>query len=375
MYTGRIEVSESALSHNLRLFRSIIGPEIMLCAVVKSNAYGHGMKLVAGLALKQGADLLAVNCLDEAMELKEAFPSANILIMGQIEDIKKYRAELSYEKFWIVVSRSEDVATLSSFSPMPRIHLKTDTGMGRLGFSGKKGYEVIDEIRSKKLPLHGLLSHFASAEDFTEHSYSRLQLSRFMEYKEYTKKVGYENLIYHTASSASTLLFPQARQDMVRIGISMYGLWPSDTTRYSMALLGHPEPELKPVLSWKTGIAHVQEVSPGSYIGYGSTYRMNYAAKIAVLPVGYYEGYNRRLSNQSYVLIRNQRAYIIGRVCMNMCMADVSHIPGVSPGDDVVLIGRAGEEEVSADLLAGLSGSINYDIVTGINAKIPRYII
>jgi alanine racemase len=370
----RVEISRKALLQNISNFRKILSPKTLFASIIKSNAYGHGILEIARLSLEAKADVLGVNSIQEALQLRNEFPNAKILIMGEIPNLEKYSKELSDPNFWIVVSRLEQIQFLASVSPSPQIHLKLDTGMSRLGSSGEKSYELLRDIHTMNLPLHGLMTHFASTEDFTEHSYSMNQLVRFQKLISYAENLGMKDLIYHSSSSASTMLFEEARLGMVRVGISLYGLWPSLETRLSLSLLGK-DFDLSPVLSWKTGIVHIQTVPAGTFVGYGSTFKTIVPTRIAVLPVGYYEGFNRRLSNQGYVLVQGERSPILGRVCMNMCMVDITHIPSANIGDEVVLIGKSGNEEISVDLLANLTGTINYDIVTGIQKDIPRVIV
>lgn len=370
----RVEISQKAVFQNIQSFKKLGSSSLLFTAVIKSNAYGHGLLEMAEISLRAGADLLGVNSLEEALELTRSFPNAKILIMGEIPSKSSKASQLSNENFWIVVSRVEDVKFLASLRPAPKIHLKVDTGMTRLGHSGLAMEKVLQEIASLRLPLHGILTHFASTEDFTEHSYSMKQLEEFMKFVKMAESLGYKNLIRHTASSASTMLFEEARLDMVRVGISLYGLMPSLETRLSLSLMGK-DFQLQPVLTWKTKIVHIQSVPAGVSVGYGSTFKTIYPTRVAVLPVGYYEGYDRRLSNQGYVLVLGERAPILGRVCMNMTMVNITHIQDAEIGSDVVLLGKSGDEEISADLLGSLVGTINYDIVTRIQKDIPRVLV
>jgi alanine racemase len=370
----RVEISKSAVSENIENFRKVLNKKTLFCAIIKSNAYGHGLLEMADLTLSAGADLLGVNSIEEALILRKKYPSVRILIMGEIPFKENRKKEIADDNFWIVVSRLEDIQFLSNLHPRPKIHLKIDTGMSRLGFSGTALEELIFAISTQKLPLDGALTHFASTEDFTEHSYSMQQLSEFTKALELLTSLGYKDLIRHTASSASTMLFEEARFDMVRVGISLYGLWPSMETRLSLSFMGK-DFQLKPVLSWKTGIVHIQSVPAGRSVGYGSTYKTIYPTKIAVIPVGYFEGYDRRLSNQGYALIDGERAPILGRVCMNMTMLNVTHIPTAELGKEVTLIGKSGSEEITADWMGNLTGTINYDIVTSIQKDIQRIIV
>lgn len=375
MKITKVEISKNAILSNIQSFKNIIPKTTLFAAVVKSNAYGHGLKTISQLALEGGADFLAVNSLEEGLSLHNSFPIANILIMGEIPNLEKNAKFLNTSKFHVVVSREDEILELRKLPKRPFIHLKTDTGMGRLGYFGEKMLKLLYDFKTKNLPIDWLMTHFASTEDFTEHSYSMQQLTRFQNYIQYAKKIGYNKLKYHAASSASTMLFPEARLDMVRVGISLYGLWPSMQTRLSLSLMGNTTFDLQAVMKWKTEIVHIQHLDAGSYIGYGSTYKTNYPTTTAVIPVGYYEGLDRRLSNQGYVLLRGERAPILGRVCMNMTIIDITHIKEPKIGEEVILIGQSGKETISADDIASLTGTINYDVVTRINSSIPRIVV
>jgi alanine racemase len=371
----RIEISKKALVENIESFKKIIGSSVLFAAVVKSNAYGHGILEISRIALESGANLLAVNSLEEAILLRKNFPKAIIMIMGEIANIETYSNELNDSNFWVVCSRFNEIQFLNRLSKNPKVHLKTDTGMSRLGYSGETLYKLLEDLSLSKLKLHGILTHFASTEDFTEHSYTKKQIKLFQEYIKKAEDLGFQNLIKHSSSSASTLLFKEAHFDMVRIGISLYGLWPSLQTRLSLSLNGSREFQLKPVLSWKTKIVHIQELEPNQFVGYGSTYKTTKHTKLGVIPVGYFEGYDRRLSNLSYVLVKGERAKLLGRVCMNMSMIDLTSIDSVEIGEDVILIGQSGAENLSADYLAELTNTINYQIVTNIHSSIEKVVI
>ncbi|MEM7181349.1 MAG: alanine racemase [Spirochaetota bacterium] len=375
MHHTYIELSRGALTHNISKIRKLLPPNTKFAAIVKSNAYGHGMLQIASIAVDAGADVLGVNSLEEALILRQSFPETTILIMGEIPNMEKYATFLEDKNLQIIVSRYEEVAFLAGLGTIrPEIHLKVDTGMGRLGTSGETTLRLIESLRHDGLPLEGIVTHFASTEDNVEYSYSMLQLQKFREVIDYANSLGYRNLNRHCAASASCLLFPEARMDMVRIGISLYGLWPSQETKFSFDYTSYPDFSLLPVLHWKTEIVHLQVVPAKSYIGYGSTYRTSYPTRIAVIPVGYFEGLDRRLSNQGYVLLHGERARIVGRVCMNMAMVDVTHIEGVSLGDEVVLLGDSGEDSIPAEFHAGVTGTINYDVVTRLHPTMTRVI-
>ncbi len=280
----------------------------------------------------------------------------------------------------IVVYNIETVRELGKISEREKkgvyLHVKLETGTHRQGVFPDKILEFVKEIRKFPfLKLEGISTHFANIEDTTDHSYAESQLTIFKKTVEMLEENGIIIPIKHTACTAATILFPETYFNMVRVGIGIYGLWPSRETLLSSMINGNPRIELKPVLTWKTKIAQIKEVKKGSFIGYGCTYKTNRDSRIAVLPVGYNEGYDRRLSNIGHVLIKGQRAPLRGRVAMNMIMVDVTDIKGVKLEDEVVLIGSQGKERITAEYLASLCGTINYEIVTRINPLIPRKIL
>jgi len=229
----------------------------------------------------------------------------------------------------------------------------------------------------KKYPqinIEGIYTHYANIEDTTNHSYARQQLKRFKEAIELLKKNGIKIPLKHTACSAAVILFPETYFDMVRLGISMYGLWPSPETFVS-AKEKSRKLNLEPALTWKTKIAQIKQIKAGTPISYGLTERVSQDSKIAVLPIGYWDGYDRKLSGIGNVLIRGRRCKVLGRVCMNMIIVDVSHISDVKLEDEVVLLGKQESEEITADELAQKIGTINYEVVTRINPLIPRIVI
>lgn len=373
-----VEIDSKALKHNVMQFRSLIGKDKILCGVVKSNAYGHGILEVSKQILKFGVDWLGVNSLEESLLLRKNGIKAPILILGYTPLFQL--KEVIDHDLRIVVYNTETVKELGKISQRENkkvyLHVKLETGTHRQGVSPDKILEFVREI--KKFPflkLEGISTHFANIEDTTDHSYAESQLTIFKKTVEMLEKNGVIIPIKHTACTAATILFPETYFNTVRVGIGLYGLWPSRETLLSSMINGNPPVELKPVLTWKTKIAQIKEVKKGSFIGYGCTYKTNRDSKIAVLPVGYNEGYDRRLSNIAHVLIKGQRAPVRGRVAMNMIMVDVTDIKGVKLEDEVILIGSQGKERITAEYLASLCGTINYEIVTRINPLIPRKIL
>ncbi len=379
-----IEISRSALLHNLQIFRDI-APQSKLMAVVKSNAYGHGIKEVVHI-LKEKIDWFGVNNLEEANSIRSIDPSSSILVMGEngmglLDHIPTFLEKDHHKgKVHLTLSCKESISNLTRnkhLSSLP-FHLKVDTGLSRLGSSIEGFTSLMRFIQNRQhLFWTGIMTHLANVEDVTDQDYAQEQLESFRVVCQKALQIK-ANLICHAAASAATLLLPESRLDMIRVGISLYGLWPSDKTRLSLLLKSDKKkgnPELRPVLSWRSRIIHIHEVKSGNFVGYGATYRAEEDKKIAVLPSGYYEGYSRSLSGNSYVLIRSNRAPVLGRVSMNMISVDVSLIPQAQVGDMATLIGSDGSETITADFLADRSGTIHYEIVSRIHPQIPRIVV
>ena len=255
------------------------------------------------------------------------------------------------------------------------VHLKVETGTHRQGIAEADLPLLAALVRGASgLKLAGVTTHFANIEDTTNHDFANQQIARFGRMAD-SLAAGGSPPLRHAACSAAALLFGRTHLDLARVGISLYGLWPSRETYVSCRTEGKPTLELKPALTWKTRIAQVKEVPEGSFIGYGCTYRTTRPSRIAVLPVGYHEGFDRGLSGVAHVLVGGRRAPVRGRVCMNMCMVDVSDIAGVEVEDEVVLLGSQGNERVSAEQLAGWCSTISYEIVSRIHPSLPRLLV
>lgn len=372
-----IEIDRSALIHNIQQFRKLIGEKRKLLAVVKANAYGHGILEASKIIYEDGVDWLGVNSLEEGLLLRKEGIKCPILVLGYVplDGLK----EAAIHDLRLTVY---NIGTINQLAKICRqlqkktfLHVKVETGTYRQGVKEEDVLSFFEKINKiPELVIEGLSSHFANIEDTTDHSYAQLQLESFKRILRKLKKNGFEAPIKHMSCTASAILFPETFFDMVRVGIGLYGLWPSKETYLSCILQKREPLLLKPVLSWKTRIAQIKKILPGSFIGYGCTYKSTREIQLAVLPVGYYDGYSRGLSNSSYVLVKGKRAALRGRVAMDFVMVDITDIPGVSLEDEVILIGHDGEESVTADNLASLLGTINYEIVTRINAELPRVI-
>ncbi len=370
-----IEISESAFCNNFTQLKKIaLKNNSKIMAVVKSNGYGHGIILISKLAEKYGANYLGVNSIEEAIKIRENGINLPLLILGYVPfENLKYIADYGFEVVMYNLGNLKKLEEESKkLNKISKVHLKIETGTNRQGINIKELPEILEYFKnSKNITLKGIYTHFANIEDTTDHTYAMKQLGKF---KEAIKIVDNNKILFHTACSAATILFPETHFCMVRTGISIYGLWPSNETFIS-AKEKKLEIKLKPVLTWKSLIAQVKEISSGSYVGYGCTFKANRKMKIGIIPVGYYEGYFRSLSNRAYVLVKGKRAQIIGRVCMNMMIVDLTEIEDVKIEDEVILIGKMGNEEISADYLAKLANTINYEIVTRIAPHLPRILV
>lgn len=369
----RIEIDAAALKNNFREFKKIAGTSVVV-PVLKSNAYGHGLKEVWSALASEKPAWLAVNYVEEAASLRQLGFAGRILVVGPAVVAELARAgALDLD---MVVGTADVIGQLAAQVKKVRLHIKIDTGMSRQGFLPEQIGEVLQICRKHNVTPVGLCTHFANVEDVTDQSYALHQMAAFEQAVKQFDQAGLK-VLRHSASSASSLIMPSSLFDLVRLGISLYGVWPSPLTRVSYLQLNAKVANLLPVLTWKTEITTIKKVHAGQFIGYGCTFRANREMDIAVLPVGYSEGYPRLAGEGSaYVLIRGERCPIVGRICMNMMMVDVSHTSkNLKIGDEVVLIGKSGAETVSASDIATWSKTIHYEIFTKLHPDIPREIV
>lgn len=371
-----VEINKKNIEDNLRQIRKIVGKNVKIMAVVKSNAYGHGMIEVAKIALNSEADWLGVINLTEAIKLREAKIKAPIFILSywDTNEIKKSKHISSFD---FPVYTIEQARLLSKIAKKLKrkinIHIKIDTGTSRLGVITNQAVDFIKRIRKLKgVIIRGIFSHFAASE--TDIRYTNLQIKRFQSIIRQLEKTGIRVPIKHISCSASTVISSKSYFDLVRIGLMMYGLWPSDKVK-KIAQKKYSWFKLKPVLSWKTKIIYLKEIPKNTPVGYDCTYITRRKTKLAILPVGYNEGYDRHLSNIGQVLVKGKRCPIRGRICMNLTIVDVTDLKDVKIKDEVVLIGKQKKEFISAEELAKKIGTINYEVVTRINPEVPRIFV
>lgn len=372
------EVDAAALRSNIEAFRTLLVAEARLLLVVKANAYGHGLREVAGLAPMLGADALGVHQLDEAAEARAAGWSGPLWVLGYTPHARLAEGLDLGVEFTVY-----DAAILAELDRLGRArgirascHLKLETGTNRQGIlaADLDGFLGIFTA-SAGLKLAGVSTHFANIEDTTDHSFARGQLERFRAMAERVRAAGFADVLLHAACSAAVLVMPETSFGCARVGIGAYGIWPSRETLASHGSRGQDLLRLRSALAWKARIAQVKAVPAGAFVGYGCTRRTGRPSRIAVIPVGYFEGYDRRFSNLAHVLVRGCRAPVLGRVCMDMFMIDVTDIPGVEPEDEAVLIGRQGDEEIRAADLAAIAQTIPYEIVSRLSPLLPRIVV
>jgi len=364
-----VEIDLSAIAHNTRQIQSLIGPNVRILASLKADAYGHGALKVARTVLQNGASLLGVATLSEAIPLREAGIHAPILVFGyvphwQMREAVRLRLTLTLYSIEAAQALSRAAQALKQ---TVKVHVKVDTGMGRLGIRAEHIHEIVElllEISSlPRLEFEGIFTHFAMA-DTQDQTHARMQLTRFKHVlRSIEEKQRLPSLI-HAANSAAIFNLPEAHFDMVRPGIALYGLDPSSEVPL-------PE-EFRPALSFKTQVAQVKDIPEGESISYGCTYITDQPTRVAILPVGYADGFRRAPTNWGYVLVHEQEAPLLGRVCMDQCIIDITHITNVRVGDEVVLIGQQGAASLTAEQVAQRLGTINYEVVSEILARVPR---
>jgi len=371
MSLSYVELSKENLLHNISAIRALLLPEHKLVAVIKANAYGHGMREVASV-IENSVDYLQVDDYQELAELRKC-TEKETLVFGYVADDELVSAIRDYNAILGVFEFDEKrFQTLNSIGKATgkkvRVHLEIDALLGRLGILAVDANKCISKVKSyEHISLEALYGHFSDIEDSENLTHARAQCEQL-------KKISQESGVpYYISATCGILSDPKNNWGgtMIRLGIGMYGLWPSEHLK-SKELQSL---ELKPVLSWKTKVAQVKTLPAGYPIGYGRTVITEKETNIAVIPLGYSDGYDRRFSNNSAVLIRGTRCKVLGRVAMNMFVVDVTHLSDISHEDEVVLLGKQGMEEISAEELANNIGTINYEIIARISSLLERKIV
>ncbi len=364
-----VEIDTCALHHNLTLYKSVSQGALM-APVIKSNAYGHGIELVAGVCQESSAvDMVCVVSVSEALRIKAVGVTKPIVVLSIIDGDLGAAIEQDIQ---LVVYDLALAAHLNALGALLKkqvyVHVKIDTGLSRLGFLWYEALSAIKILRTYPwIRMQGIFSHFAESEN-TASNFTHIQQDRLKFVVEHCLNEGISFPLVHASCSAAATLYPTAGATMVRLGIGIYGLWPSAETKHATQLR-YPHFDLRPVLMWKTRVIQIKTIPAGSCVGYDRTYCVTTDTCIAVLPVGYWDGYDRALSNKGLVLIGNKLAPIVGRVAMNLVMVDVTAID-THVGDQVCLLG--GHEALSADALAAKCDTIHYEMVSRINPLVPR---
>ncbi|MCA6070005.1 MAG: alanine racemase [Endomicrobium sp.] len=364
-----IEIDKSDFHFNLKKIKEYVAKDTKIMAVIKSDAYGHGGIALAKEAQKAGVPWIAVSSLEEGIQFREAGIKTNILILGNIFPFENFQVAVAHSLTPTVSTMAgllvlEDLAM--KLDKKISFHLQIDTGMGRIGAQPEASYAMLQKIAQiPKINMSGAYTHYAVAD--TDPVFTQAQLSIFAKIVKFARTNLGLKFIAHSANSAALFKNKRTHLDMVRPGLSLYGLNPF---KHAERFL-----KLKPVLSWKTKVTFLKKVPAGFCISYGRTFVTNRASVIATIPVGYADGYNRLLSNKGDVLVGGKRCPIAGRITMDMTMIDVTGVKGVAVGDEAVLIGVQGKEQIKVDELAKIQDTVSYEITCAISSHVPRIVI
>ncbi|MCD8365116.1 MAG: alanine racemase [Clostridiales bacterium] len=363
------EINLDHFEHNLDEIKRLISPGTKVCAVIKTDGYGHGAIMLA--RMMEGRDEIwgyAVATVEEAALLRDAGVRKPVLILGYVfaEDLDiLLDLDIRPTVFSFEAARELSDAAAGKNRSV-KIHIKLDSGMGRIGLPcTEDSVETVARISVlPRIMTEGIFTHFARADE-ADKSYAEAQAERFFSVVNRLKARGIQIPICHISNSAGIIDLPQYNEDMVRAGIILYGLWPSDEVQKERI-------DLRPLMTLKSHVVHVKMMRDGDTIGYGGTYRVCGSQRIATIPVGYGDGYPRALSNRGYVLIRGKKAPICGRICMDQFMVNVTEIPEAVPGDEVILLGKEGSREITMEELGTLSGRFNYEFACDVGRRVPR---
>ena len=387
--TSKIELSEAALRENLAFIRSNLPENVIFSSVIKGNAYGHGIQYFLPMAERCGVRHFAVFNADEALEaVKHRTRDSHIMIMGYISDeALEWAVENRLSFFVFDMERLLAALDAATRLGVPaRVHLELETGMHRTGFEAEELEGVVELVKrnSHRLRVEGLCTHFAGAESIGNYYRIQRQIEGFNHRTARLLREGglgeAGRILRHTACSSAALVYPETIMDMVRIGIAQYGYWPSKEAEifYSARAATGDQEWIDPlvrVLRWTSKVMSLKRVKRGDYVGYGTMSLVTREQRIASVPVGYFHGYSRTLSNKGHVLIAGKPAPVLGLVNMNMMMVDVTDIPEVRRGDEVVLVGRQGEQEISVGSFGEMISFINYEILVRLPSEIPRVVV
>jgi len=361
------EINLDNLAYNIREVRRVTPSGVLITAVIKADGYGHGAAMIGQTLLENGADRFAVAMLSEGLQLRKAFPETEILILGYTPE--ELAGEAVENRLTQTVFSKEQAQAVSrnaqAMNRTAKIHIKLDTGMGRIGMQTTESTvsEILEISEMSGIEIEGMFTHFAVADE-TDKQFTHEQVKKYRWVQEQLENRGVRIPICHVSNSAGIIDLPDYHFNMVRAGIVLYGLYPSDE-------VSHTGVSLKEVMTLKARVSHVKELEAGRGVSYGLKYRTEQCEKIATLPLGYADGYTRMLSGKAHVMIQGQRVPVVGRICMDQCMIRVTGLD-VKPGDEVVLFGGNDSSGVSIDEVAAWLGTINYEIICMIDKRVPR---
>lgn len=381
-HTSYIEVSQSAYRQNIQFLREEVGPNTEISAVVKGNAYGHGIENIVKIAEDAGVRHFSTFSSDEAYRVyQESRHQSEIMIMGMLhnEDLKEIISKgigfyvFEFDRLFAAIEAAKELKIPA------KIHIEVETGFHRTGFEWDEKEQVLEVLNQNEehLLLRGLCTHFAGAESISNYVRIRGQIKSYRKFKKWFNSNGIEFRRYHTACSAATLLYPETIMDMVRIGISSYGFWPTQETymyRFESLPAQNKNP-LKRLLTWKSTVMNTKKVKRGQFIGYGASFMAPKDMQIALVPIGYGHGYSRVLSNLGKVLIHGHLVNVIGIVTMNSIAVDITDLKNVAKGDEVIIIGNQGELEITISSFGESSQQVNYELLTRLPQDIPRILV
>lgn len=383
LHTSWIELNSKALKKNITYLRKRIGPDVTFASVIKGNAYGHGIEQFIPLAESSGIRNFAVYDAFEAWRAKEVkAPDTHLIIMGMLDPDQMEWVIAEDIAFYVFTAERLEAAIAEARKQKKKaiIHLELETGMNRTGFEEDDLPQIIQMIKrsSRYLHIEGVCTHFAGAESIANYHRIHQQYSQFIKLKKILRRSGIKPRYYHSACSASALIYKQTIMDLVRFGIAQYGYWPSMETKMNNLLSNESKftrDPLKAILSWKSRVMSVKTVNKGNFVNYGNHFLSTRNMKLATVPIGYHHGYNRSLGNSGHVLIHGRKADVVGIVNMNMFMVNVSNIPSVKEGDEVVLIGKQGDLNISVASFAELTNMVNYELLSRLPFQIPRIVV
>ncbi|MEX1011618.1 MAG: alanine racemase [Balneolaceae bacterium] len=377
-----IELSQKALQNNISYLKKGVGKGVRLSSVIKGNAYGHGISTFLPMAERCGIDHFSVFSADEAWRAMQARTSdaSDVMIMGMIADEAiEWAVEQGVSFYLFEMGRLESaVAAAIKTGMRARVHIQLETGMNRIGFEEEELDQLLASLERNHewIAVEGVCTHFAGAESIANHVRIEEQKRKFSRMVFRFRSGLFDPFLLHAASSAATFAYPDTRYDMVRIGIAQYGYWPSREVYMLMRKNDYDftENPLERVIRWRSKVMSVKEVGEGEFVGYGTIYLTNRPETIATVPVGYTHGFGRNLTNIGHVLVRGERVRVVGQVNMNMLTIDVTDVPQVQRGDEVVLIGKQGEQEISVASFGELTNNLNYEVLTRLPSELPRLV-